>query len=250
MSHLTTTDQLRKELLEEKKRLQDELKDLDIDDQQLQDLSGDDSEQDEYLETNNLSEKIIEAEQDESELDPVFKPGDEPDPSGEERVTEYGYDEEEDDDDEIDQLLARFMTSKQQKENEAEEKRERKSMTTRNKTPPEEEYEEEYEDEEELSNGVDKEEIKEQVTDILKSFKENMNDELVDIRLLKRRNDITDQDIDELVDMHNELKERSTKRIEHLVAGLDENDDLPDRFYNKINKTFDDIFKKVNKYVV
>ena len=94
-----------------------------------------------------------------------------------------------------------------------------------------------------------KKQVEDEIKQLLSSFSTKLSACLKPFQRRYRNGMLSKNDVDDIVDLHNELREDANLKLKYSLDGLDEGDDLSERFYRYINDYFNRKLQRVERMI-
>ncbi len=215
-------DELR-ELQQEKEKIKDELNELKVEEKEeeakLQELDIDDEEQEEEEEE---SENTLTPEKEEEEKKEEEEEEEEEDeyPLKREEIETYFNDK--DDTDSEDDNKTEFYNSLERMMDEEKDKHKK-------------------------NNTRKKKDLERQIRSEMGNFSKSLSNELKPYQRKYRLGTLDNIDIEEIINIHNDLREDTMLNIDMIIDNLDIDDDFNENFYDYVNNFFEKKINRVNR---
>lgn len=115
------------------------------------------------------------------------------------------------------------------------------------KEPPKKENKKKEKKERKRSEPLSRREVEQEIRKVMSNFSGELSTRLKPFQRKYRQGTLTNHDIDDIVDTHNDLREDTKGRIEILMGELDDGDDLSEAFYRYVNDYFERQLQRVDR---
>lgn len=218
-------DELR-ELKQEKEKLKDE----------LNELKAEEKEEEEKLQELDIDDEEQEEEEEESENTLT------PEKEEEEKKQEEGEEEEEEEEDEYPlkrEEIETYFNDKDDTDSEDDNKTEFYNSLER--------MMDEEKDKHKKNNTRKKKDLERQIRSQMGNFSKLLSNELKPYQRKYRLGTLDNIDIEEIINIHNDLREDAMLNIDMIIDNLDMDDDFNENFYEYVNNFFEKQINRVNR---
>jgi len=94
-------------------------------------------------------------------------------------------------------------------------------------------------------NNFDKKSFEKKITDVLKDFESEIKNVLNEFKKIT----LTDEDIDDIIQYHNNKREQTQQKIDRIIDEMPPNEDLDEYFYDYIDSILEGQIEKVEKFI-